>query len=136
MKFVSTVAAPVVVEGRLWGVMTVADDRETLPPDTEERVERFTELVATAIANAESRSALCRLVGEQTALRRVATQVARGLSPAEIFNACVARPSSPMGRFASRPGPCIRFWNGPWQRAWLLRATLMWCRVVNDVTTG
>jgi len=58
MNFVSTVAAPIVVEGRLWGVMTVSDDRATLPPDTEERIERFTDVVGTAIANAESRSAL------------------------------------------------------------------------------
>jgi signal transduction histidine kinase len=87
MKFVCTVAAPIVVEGRLWGVMTVSDDRETLPPDTEERIERFTELVGTAIANAESRSALVRLLDEQAALRRVATQVAGELSPDEIFNA-------------------------------------------------
>jgi GAF domain-containing protein len=86
-NFVSTVAAPIVVEGRLWGVMTVADDRATLPPDTEEHIERFTDLVGTAIANAESRSALHRLVEEQAALQRVATQVARGLSPDEIFNA-------------------------------------------------
>jgi signal transduction histidine kinase len=63
--------------------MTVSDHRETLRPDTDERIE----LVGTAIANAESRSAPCRLVEEQAALRRVATQVARGLSPEEIFNA-------------------------------------------------
>jgi signal transduction histidine kinase len=87
MNFVSTVAAPIVVEGRLWGVMTVADDRETLPPATEERIERFTDLVGTAIANAESRSALGRLAEEQGALRRMATLVARGLTPDEIFNA-------------------------------------------------
>jgi len=58
MDYVSTVAAPIVVEGNLWGVMTVSDRRERLPPDTEERVARFGELVATAIANAGSRSAL------------------------------------------------------------------------------
>ena len=86
MNFVSTVAAPIVAEARLWGVMTVSDDRDTLPPDAEERLERFTELVGTAIANAESRSALCRLVEEQAALRRVATQVARGLNPEEILS--------------------------------------------------
>jgi hypothetical protein len=67
--------------------MTVSDHRETVPPDTEDRIERFTELVGAAIANAESRSALCRVVEEQAALRRVATQVARGISPEEIFHA-------------------------------------------------
>jgi signal transduction histidine kinase len=54
---VSTVATPVMVEGRLWGAVIVSS-REELPGDTEERLEKFTELVATAIANAESKSAL------------------------------------------------------------------------------
>ena len=57
------------------------------PPDTEARLASFTELVATAIANAESRAALTRLAEEQAALRRVATLVARGVPPAEIFSA-------------------------------------------------
>jgi signal transduction histidine kinase len=45
------------VEGRLWGTMTVSAE-EPLPRDAEERLERFTELLATAIANADSRSEL------------------------------------------------------------------------------
>jgi signal transduction histidine kinase len=52
----SRVATPIVVEGALWGVMTVADMHKRLPPDAEERLEKFTELVGTAIANAESRA--------------------------------------------------------------------------------
>jgi signal transduction histidine kinase len=53
------VAAPLVVEGRLWGVMlaTFARD-EALADGTEERMAQFTELVATAIANANSRAEL------------------------------------------------------------------------------
>ena len=52
----SAVAAPVVVEGRLWGTMIAATSRsEPLPPDTESRIAQFTALVATAIANAEAR---------------------------------------------------------------------------------
>ena len=44
---------PVNVEGRLWGVMIVAFAGEDLPPsDIEARLAGFTELVATAIANA------------------------------------------------------------------------------------
>ncbi|MDX6485652.1 MAG: hypothetical protein QOF43_805, partial [Gaiellaceae bacterium] len=58
----ATVASPIVVEGRLWGAMTVSTRREPLPPDTEERLASFTELVATAIANTESRAALGVLV--------------------------------------------------------------------------
>jgi PAS domain S-box-containing protein len=86
MGIVSAVASPIVVEGRLWGAMAV-HGQEPLPPGTEERLEKFTELVATAIANAESRASLTRLAEEQAALRRVATHVARGAPPAQLFAA-------------------------------------------------
>ncbi len=51
--YLSQVASPIVVDGRRWGAVSV-NSRNELPPDTEERLEKFTELVATAIANAES----------------------------------------------------------------------------------
>jgi GAF domain-containing protein len=86
MGIVSAVASPIVVEGRLWGAMAV-HGHEPLPPDTEERLEKFTELVETAIANVESRVELARLADEQAALRRVATLVARGVGADEIFAA-------------------------------------------------
>jgi signal transduction histidine kinase len=54
----STVAGPIVVEGRLWGAMVVSTKRVPLPGDTEERLSNFTELIATAVANAESRAEL------------------------------------------------------------------------------
>jgi signal transduction histidine kinase len=54
----SVVASPIVVEGRVWGAMGVGLRRERLPQDTEQRLAEFTELVATAIANAESRAEL------------------------------------------------------------------------------
>jgi PAS domain S-box-containing protein len=84
--FLYQVGSPVVVEGRLWGAMTL-NSREALPPDTDERLEGFTELVATAIANAESRDAVARLADEQAALRRVATLVARDAPSSEVFEA-------------------------------------------------
>ena len=71
----SQVASPIVVDGRLWGTIS-ANAAETLPAETEERLEKFIELVATAIANSESREALGALADEQSALRRVATLVA------------------------------------------------------------
>ena len=80
------VASPIVVEGRLWGVVTMNSEEE-LPPDTEERLAKFAELVATAIANTESREAVARLAEEQAALRRVATLVAQGAEPARVFAA-------------------------------------------------
>ena len=55
----SAVGAPVIVEGRLWGMIGAASTLEQpLPPDTEARLASFTELVATAIANAASRAEL------------------------------------------------------------------------------
>jgi signal transduction histidine kinase len=54
----SSVAAPIVVEGALWGVIVVATARERFPDGTEQRLEEFTALAATAIANAESQSEL------------------------------------------------------------------------------
>src|ERR1700761_1003256 len=75
----SAVGTPIIVEGRLWGLIFVGSTREQpLPPGTEARLASFTELVATAIANTESRAALARLAEEQAALRRMATLVARG----------------------------------------------------------
>jgi signal transduction histidine kinase len=87
----SSVGAPIVVEQRLWGVLIVAGTQagRPLPPDTESRVEAFTELVATAISNAESRIEIARLAEEQAALRRVATLVARGVPEAKLFGAAI-----------------------------------------------
>jgi signal transduction histidine kinase len=84
----SGVGTPVIVEGRLWGVMaTHAPLDQPLPADTEARLANFTELLATAIANAESRAKLALLAEEQAALRRVATLVARGTPPEDMFAA-------------------------------------------------
>jgi signal transduction histidine kinase len=53
------VGAPVIVEGSLWGAIVAGSTLEQpLPPDTEARLVSFTELVATAIANAQSRAEL------------------------------------------------------------------------------
>jgi PAS domain S-box-containing protein len=50
---------PIVVEGRLWGAMTAYErEREALPPEVVSRLESFTELVGTAVANASARSEL------------------------------------------------------------------------------
>jgi GAF domain-containing protein len=84
----SSVATPIVVDGRLWGTMVaVTSQSEPLPGDTESRIGQFTELVATAIANAGARSEVEQLADEQAALRRVATLVAEGVSPQDLFEA-------------------------------------------------
>jgi len=91
----SIVGVPVIVDGRLWGAAIVGSrGLEPMPPDTEARIGDFADLVATAIANAATRSELqasqdeLRMLAEQqAALRRVATLVARGTSPSEVFAA-------------------------------------------------
>ena len=52
-----------------------------------ERLQEFTELIATAIANAATRQARAQLAEEQAALRRVATLVAEGAEPEAVFSA-------------------------------------------------
>jgi GAF domain-containing protein len=86
--FQSAVGAPITVEGRLWGVIiAISTDPEPIPERSEARLGQFTDLVATAVANAESREALGALANEQTGLRRVATLVAEGVEPARMFSA-------------------------------------------------
>ncbi|HKN91530.1 MAG TPA: GAF domain-containing protein, partial [Acidimicrobiia bacterium] len=51
----SAVATPIIVQGRLWGLVAVGSRGDKLlPSDTEARLASFTELVDTAIANAEN----------------------------------------------------------------------------------
>ena len=71
----SAVGVPVVVDGALWGVMAVGSrETEPLPADFEGRLAKFTELLATAIANAEGRAELdasrARIVATADATRR------------------------------------------------------------------
>ncbi len=55
----SAVGVPITVEGRLWGMMGIgANLEQPRPPDTEARLASFTVLVATAVANADSRAEL------------------------------------------------------------------------------
>ncbi len=84
----ATVGTPIFANGRLWGAVIAAGVRDNLlPPDLESRIGQFTELMATAIANAESRAEVARLAEEQSALRRVATLVAHGATATAVFDA-------------------------------------------------
>ena len=60
----SSVGVPITVEGELWGLIAVVSTiEEPPPPGTEERLAGFTELVATAIANAQAREELRTIAG-------------------------------------------------------------------------
>jgi signal transduction histidine kinase len=88
--FSKVVGAPIIVDGRVWGVISTSSPGSPLPDDLEDRLAEFTELVATAIANGQAREELARLAEEQAALRRVATLVAQGARPSEVFEAVSA----------------------------------------------
>jgi signal transduction histidine kinase len=70
----SAVAMPVHVLGRLWGMITVRSGPGPLPPDTEQRMTEFADLVATAVANSQSRDELmtsrARVVATSDEVRR------------------------------------------------------------------
>jgi PAS domain S-box-containing protein len=82
-KIGASVSAPIVVEGRLWGVLQAVSPVEPLPAGTEERLASFCELVGVAIANAEYRAQLkasrARIVASaDEARRRLARDVHDG----------------------------------------------------------
>jgi signal transduction histidine kinase len=83
----SSVGSAIVTEGRVWGLLAVCSRKGRLAGWTDRYVADFAELVATAVATAEGRRALGRLAAEQSALRRVATLVAKQAPPAEVFAA-------------------------------------------------
>jgi PAS domain S-box-containing protein len=110
-----SIGVPISVEGRLWGVMIATSKDVPFPTETEARLQAFTDLVATAISNATARARVRVLANEQAALRRVATLVAQGVPPAEIFSAV----SEEVSRLFSSHGAtvdlatAVRFDPGP-----------------------
>src|SRR5438034_7797026 len=102
--FQSAIGAPMTVEGRLWGVIiAISTDPEPIPERSEARLGQFTDLVATAVANAESRHALERVAAEQATLRRIATLVAEGCGPKRSSRSSSRRSA----------GCLVRIWQ-PW----------------------
>jgi signal transduction histidine kinase len=92
------VGTPIVVQGQLWGAMLTATlNDEPLPPDTDARLGQFTDLMATAIANAEARAEVERLAEEQAALRRIATLVAEGAPATAVFDAVATEMDRALG---------------------------------------
>jgi signal transduction histidine kinase len=86
------------VGGRVWGALGAARYKdEAFPPETETQIAQFAELVATVIANADARAEVQRLADEQAALRRVATLVAQGAKPRELFGAVAQEVAALLG---------------------------------------
>jgi signal transduction histidine kinase len=100
------VATPIVVDGGSWGVTVAATSEEDFPAGTESRMADFVELAATAIANAQAEQELRQLLDTQAALGRLATLVARGAPPEEVFAAATREA---LRHFGSGTARMIRF---------------------------
>jgi signal transduction histidine kinase len=65
---------PILVDGRLWGMIAVGSGEARPPDGIEQRMTQFTDLVATAVANAQNRAELiasrARIVAATDAARR------------------------------------------------------------------
>jgi PAS domain S-box-containing protein len=75
LGFRSTLGVPILVAGSIWGIIGVAlREGESLPPETERRVQAFAELVGLAVASAQAREELAasrmRIVEASDAERR------------------------------------------------------------------
>ena len=58
LKLVGSCGAPILVEGRVWGVLAAMSPDRALPAGTEQRLTQFADLVAVAVANAATRAQL------------------------------------------------------------------------------
>lgn len=75
MELCSSVGAPIMLQGKLWGMVTASTTRpRPLPPDAEQRISHFAELVTQALANNQARRELAasrqRLVAAADTARR------------------------------------------------------------------
>jgi signal transduction histidine kinase len=97
----SRVTVPVIVGGRLWGTLWAVDESLPLPPWTEQRLEKFAEFVAAAIAANDARSSVEQLAEEQASLLRVAEAVARGMPLLDVFALIAREASNVLGQVAT-----------------------------------
>ena len=86
-EFGAAVGTPVVVEGQLWGALTVISRSRPLPPGTEGRLSRLADKAAAALSGAQALAALHDLAAGQRALLGVAKMVAQGATDEELFEA-------------------------------------------------
>jgi signal transduction histidine kinase len=80
-------AAPILVDGHLWGVLAAMTSTGTVALGLEQVLARFADLAATAVAGAQAKDELRALANEQSALRRVAELAARDAPADEVLHA-------------------------------------------------
>ncbi|WP_433087437.1 GAF domain-containing sensor histidine kinase [Dactylosporangium sp. CA-052675] len=93
----SAVGAPIAVEGRLWGLTVAFTTREEpMAADAEARIADFTDLVGTAIANAQARADLVAsrtrvVIAADQARRRIERDLHDGIQQRLVSLAVAAR---------------------------------------------
>ena len=87
--FGQAVAAPIILDGTVWGhIAAFGEAGDVLAPGSESKLADFTQLMAAAIANAQTREELRSQAAEQgAALRRVGTLVSQRALPNTVFHA-------------------------------------------------
>jgi signal transduction histidine kinase len=97
--FGQAVAAPIIIEGALWGLISAFGEAgQILPPGSETRLAEFTHLMGSAISNAQAREELRDLAEQQgAALRRLGTMIAQQAPPNEVFTAVAVEAGRALG---------------------------------------
>jgi signal transduction histidine kinase len=98
--YTASIAAPILLQGALWGALVVVSRDQPLPRGIEDQLVRFADQVGIAISAVDARLRLRALAEEQAALRRVAELVARGVAADEVFVAVTNEASALLGDLA------------------------------------
>ncbi|WP_343952289.1 GAF domain-containing protein, partial [Nonomuraea longicatena] len=92
----SVAGVPIEVGDRVWGVLLVSAGR-SLPASAETLLAEFGELVTVSVSAELKQDQLLCFADDQAALRRVATLVATGMPPEEVFAAVAAEVGQLLG---------------------------------------
>jgi len=106
----SVAGAPIIVDGTVWGLVTIASTDGPIPDQAEGRLAEFTELLGTAIANTQSRTELsasrARIVAAaDETRRRLERDLHDGIQQRLVSLALKARATEAM---TARPADQIR----------------------------
>lgn len=90
-------AAPILVDGDLWGVLAAMTSTGTVAPGLEHVLAGFADLAATAVAGAQAKDDLRGLADQQSALRRLAEIAAHDAPADEVLHAVAVQASKLAG---------------------------------------
>ncbi len=90
-------AAPILVDGSLWGVIAAMQRSGSVAAGLEHRLADFADIAATAVSAAQAKDDLHGLADQQAALRRVAELAARDAPTEDVLAAVAAHASQLAG---------------------------------------